>query len=182
MKHISLINRFGSARSALEQRASLNIQGQVVSLAGLALEISGFARHIAVGDQITIASRDGSLVAAEIIGFRDGLAQAMPFGALDGLGPGSTAQAAITGQAPLAHNPGHPPGRPKRSAGQRGALAVDGQWLGRVIDPLGRPLDRKGTLPNGPAWRMRGERETTGSACDCGRSRRGNPETAPRPV
>ncbi len=123
----------------------------MVSLAGLALEISGLARHIAVGDQVTIASRDGSQVPAEIIGFRDGLAQAMPFGALEGLGPGSTAQASVMAQAP-GGSPFH--GREGRSSGRRGALAVDGQWLGRVIDPLGRPLDRKGPLPNGPAWRM----------------------------
>lgn len=149
MKQESLINRLKSTRSALEQRETLHIQGQVTSLAGLALEISGFAGHIAVGDQVNIVARDGSPVPAEIIGFRDGLAQAMPFGTLEGLGPGSTAQASLSVQDRRG-----PPGERKRSAGQRGALAVDAQWLGRVIDPLGRPLDRKGTLPNGPVWRM----------------------------
>ena len=149
MKHINLINRLTSARSSIAQRAALNIQGQVVSLAGLAIEISGLAGHISVGDRVTIASRDGSVVPAEIIGFHGGLARAMPFGALDGMGPGSRAHAP---SAPVLPGPALP-GRAKMIPGQRGALAVGGEWLGRVIDPLGQPLDGKGKLANGPAWR-----------------------------
>src|SRR5690242_20481645 len=30
-----------------------------------------------------------------------------------------------------------------------GALAISDGWLGRVIDPLGRPLDKRGPLPAG---------------------------------
>ncbi len=113
----------------------------MVALAGLAVEISGFAGHISVGDRVTIASRDGSAVPAEIVGFRGGLAQAMPFGALEGIGPGSQAHAPAALILPK--------GLPSR----RGALAVGAGWLGRVIDPLGQPLDGKDRLPDGPAWR-----------------------------
>jgi flagellum-specific ATP synthase len=67
-------------------------------------------------------------VPAEIVGFRADLAQAMPFDALDGLGPGSAAV--------QANEPG-------------GGLAVSDGWLGRVLDPLGRPLDGHGALPPG---------------------------------
>jgi flagellum-specific ATP synthase len=52
----------------------------------------------------------------------------MPFDALDGLGPGSAAV--------QANEPG-------------GGLAVSDGWLGRVLDPLGRPLDGHGALPPG---------------------------------
>lgn len=141
MRHISILNKLKISRASVEQRVTLNVQGQVVSLAGLAIEISGLAGHISVGDRITIASRAGSAVPAEIIGFRGGLAQAMPFGALDGLGPGSKVSIPA------------PPITPIVNPGRHGTLAVGREWLGRVIDPLGLPLDGKGNLPDGPAWR-----------------------------
>jgi flagellum-specific ATP synthase len=68
------------------------------------------------------------MIPAEIVGFRDGLAQAMPFAALDGLGPGHSACLA---------------------ADRSGKLAVSNGWLGRVVDPLGRPMDGRGPLPPG---------------------------------
>ena len=76
---------------------------------------------------LLLAARDGHDIPAEIVGFRQGLAQAMPFGALDGLGPGSAALF-----------------RPQAVARRRQALAVSDAWLGRVLDPLGRPLDGHG--------------------------------------
>ena len=144
MKHNSIINRLHATRAAVQRLSSMDIRGEVVSLAGLAIEIAGLARHVAVGEQVTLVSKDGSLVPAEIIGFRGGLAQAMPFGSLEGLGPGCGAHVAM---APAF------PGQQAHQTAPRGALAPDGRWLGRVIDPLGRPLDRKGVLPNGSRWR-----------------------------
>jgi flagellum-specific ATP synthase len=57
----------------------------------------------------------------------------MAFGAAEGLGPGGPVHASLP---PLS-----------------GTLAVADGWVGRVIDPLGRPLDGKGALPCGPAPR-----------------------------
>src|SRR6185437_2001210 len=74
-----------------------------------------------------LVSRDGRAVGAEIVGFRADRACAMAFGAVDGIGPGSEA----------------------RSAGEGGTLAVADAWLGRVVDPIGRPMDGKGALPRG---------------------------------
>ncbi len=144
MKRTNIINRLALARSMVEEHAPLKIQGQMVSLSGLTLEIAGLAGHISVGDRVAVAARDGLVVQAEIIGFRGDLAQAMPFGAADGLGPGTRA---------YAHSASAFAGRPKMIPGQRGDIAVSAAWLGRVIDPLGQPLDGKGKLPNGPAWR-----------------------------
>jgi flagellum-specific ATP synthase len=144
MRHTNIVNRLASARSLVKQRAPLLLHGQVVAVAGLALDIAGLGGHVSVGDRVTIASREGPPVVAEIIGFRAGMAQAMPFGALDGLGPGSQVRAS---GAPAV------PGRARAVSGQGGALAVGAGWLGRVIDPLGRPLDGRGKLPEGPNWR-----------------------------
>jgi flagellum-specific ATP synthase len=52
----------------------------------------------------------------------------LPFGSLDGLGPGQ-----IAALLP-------------RTAG---SLAVSDGWLGRVVDPLGRAMDGKGPVPEG---------------------------------
>ncbi|HET9018008.1 MAG TPA: FliI/YscN family ATPase [Acetobacteraceae bacterium] len=108
------------------------VQGEIAALSGLAVELRGLAPLLAVGDRMALHGREGS-IAAEIVGFRDGLAQALAFGPLDGLGPGRPAEAAL----------------PPRPA----SLAVSDQWLGRVVDPLGRPLDGRGALPPGPAPR-----------------------------
>ncbi len=57
----------------------------------------------------------------------------MAYDALDGIGPGSPARFALNITA----------------AGSRAMLAPDDGWLGRVIDPLGRPLDGLGALSHG---------------------------------
>lgn len=107
----------------------VGVVGRIVSVSGLVVEIAGLSGQVFVGDQVRLNGRDGGSVQAEVVGFRDGRAHALPFGPLDGLGPGQTAALL------------------PRSAS---CLAVSGDFLGRVIDPLGRPLDGKGPLPRGP--------------------------------
>ncbi len=77
--------------SRLHDIAPLQIEGRVAGLSGLVIDVDGLAGHVAVGDQLLLARRAAPPVLAEIVGFRQGLAQAMPFAALDGLGPGSAA-------------------------------------------------------------------------------------------
>ncbi len=125
--------RCRQAQSQLGGIAAYALTGQVVSVTGLMVDIAGLSRHLAVGDRVALQTRAGNAASAEIVGFRAGRAQAMMHGATDGLGPGSRATT----------HPGH-----------RGAsLAVGDDWIGRVIDPLGRALDGRGPLPPGPARR-----------------------------
>ena len=126
MRHTNLINKVQSAHAALQALSPLRIQGRVGAVSGLVVDVDGLSFQTSVGDRLTLRGRDGRQVAAEIVGFRAGVAQAMPFGAIDGLGPGH--DATLDGQA----------GR---------TLSVSDAWLGRVIDPLGRPLDSHGALP-----------------------------------
>ena len=98
-------------------------------VAGLAVDVSGLSHHLSVGDRITLQGRNGATVSAEIVGFRGGLAQAMMYGPAAGLGPGARVFAMPGG------------------AGTQ--LAVADAWIGRVLDPLGRPLDGRGPLPPG---------------------------------
>lgn len=64
---------------------------------------------------------------AEVVGFQDGLARALCFAPIDGIGTGD----------PAWLNP-------------TTVLAPCDAWLGRVLDPLGKPLDGRGPLPAGP--------------------------------
>src|SRR5690348_13585502 len=132
MRYTKLLERSVACRSRLQEIAPLRLEGRVTGLSGLVVDIDGLSGHVSVGDRLSLVARDGVCVPAEIVGFRQGLAQAMPFAALDGLGPGSVAW--FGGD---------------RTRSGSGTLAVGDGWLGRVLDPLGRPLDGLGPLPLG---------------------------------
>jgi flagellum-specific ATP synthase len=128
MRHINLVEKMNSCRGALRDITPLAISGRIVSVSGLLVEIAGLSGQVFVGDQLLLYGRDGASVRAEVAGFRDGLAQALPFGSLEGLGPGQAAALL------------------SRSAG---SIAISEGWLGRVVDPLGRAMDGKGPVPIG---------------------------------
>jgi flagellum-specific ATP synthase len=142
MKRTSFAERAAACRLALRDIAPFQVEGHVVALSGLVVEVDGLAGHVAVGNRLTLETHDGHAIVGEVVGFRQGIAQAMPLGPLDGLGPGS--RALLSGRT-------LPDGGIE--FGSSGTLAVTDAWLGRVIDPLGRPLDGKGALPKGPVSR-----------------------------
>ncbi|HET7881014.1 MAG TPA: flagellar protein export ATPase FliI [Acetobacteraceae bacterium] len=137
MRCTSLHDRVSAACARLHGVAQFRLEGRVAGLSGLIVDIDGLAGHAGVGDRLLLTGRDGKIVPAEIVGFRHGQAQAMPFGSLDGLGPGAAALFPVMPDTE-AHG---------------GTLPVADEWLGRVLDPLGSPLDRHGPLPTGPRFR-----------------------------
>jgi flagellum-specific ATP synthase len=141
MRRSSLANRAAAAAGEIRRIKPAVIEGRVSALSGLLVEVEGMGGQVAVGERLTLLPRSGPPVQAEIVGFRGKAARALAFGALDGLGPGCSALAPL-----LAHG-----GTSGRVLGP--ALAVTDAWLGRVIDPLGNPLDGKGPLPCGPRSR-----------------------------
>ncbi len=146
MRYTSFQERTTACRAVLSALAPMHLEGRVIGLSGLMIDIDGLGGHVSVGDRLALTARDGHDIAAEIVGFRNGLAQAMPLAALDGLGPGSVALCR-----------GEPNGLPGASAGFAfgggATLPVADGWLGRVLDPIGRPLDGHGPLPAGPSAR-----------------------------
>jgi flagellum-specific ATP synthase len=121
---LGVVARLEAARSALRELRPFEVFGQVGGIAGLAVDLEGASGQLAIGDRAWITPRqDGAAVQAEVIGFSRGVARAMTFGALDGIGPGAAVR-----------------------FGGAATLPVSANWLGRVIDPLGQPLDGKGPL------------------------------------
>ena len=104
--------------------------GRVVAVRGALIEVDGLAGAARIGSRVTLRSHAG-VVEAEVIGLDHGIAHCMPFNEPDGIASGSRADL---------------------SAGQPG-LRPSAGWLGRVVDGLGRPVDGKGPLPQGPVQR-----------------------------
>jgi flagellum-specific ATP synthase len=94
------------------------LSGTVTGLGGLAITLEGFGPLAAIGDRLRLDAPGGVPVLAEIAAFRDGRAEAIALGPITGLSAGARA---VLAPAP--------------------ALAVGDAWLGRVLDPMGRPMD-----------------------------------------
>jgi flagellum-specific ATP synthase len=128
----SLNERVVASRARLRRMESSGEAGTVTNLLGLRVDIEGLTGKAAIGDRLQLLARDGRTIAAEVISFSGAALQAMAFGALDGLAHG--ARATLVNQA-------------------SGMLDVAPSWLGRVVDPLGHPLDRAGVLLGGSTLR-----------------------------
>jgi flagellum-specific ATP synthase len=104
------------AEGALKRVNPVAARGVVTEMTGLIIEGSGPA--VGVGSTCSIVQGDSS-INAQVVGFRRDRILLMPFGDLHGIAPGAAIISHGQGQRFLASN----------------AL------LGRVIDPLGNPLD-----------------------------------------
>ena len=136
MRDHKLTERVDACKARLRRVQPAKISGTVTNLLGLVVEVEGLTGLAAVGDRLELRTRDHRRVPAEVIGFHDAALRAMPYGSsLDGflLAHGSHAQL--------------------RDA-RDGVLDVAPSWLGRVIDPLGNPLDGKGILFGGPTGQV----------------------------
>ncbi len=129
MNRTRLANRLRQAPPAITRATGPVATGRVINLQGVGTEIGGLSPLLAIGDRVALKGRAQGAIQAEIVGFHAGRARAMPLGSLAGVGPGAEART-ILHAAPA-------------------CLAVADTWLGRVIDPLGNPLDGKGALPQG---------------------------------
>ena len=102
--------------------------GRVTGVQGLLIEVAGIERHLSVSARCHVIARGERRVLCEVVGFREGKALLLPFGPLEGVGLGCKVEIAES----------QPTVSPTR------------QWLGRVVNALGEPIDGKGPLPTGP--------------------------------
>lgn len=102
----------------------VRIVGRISKVVGLTVESQG--PPAALGEACWIYSADGRHARlAEVVGFRDDRLLLMPWEGLEGIAVGNEVQAT---------------GRPHQ-------IPIGSEILGRVLDPLGRPIDGKGPLP-----------------------------------
>ena len=107
------------------------LAGRLVSAGQSSVTVEGLAPWLCVGTRLSIEPPGRAPVAAEVAGVRDGRAEAVAFQPLDGV----------------------PAGCPTVLGTSAAELAVGDGWLGRVVDPLGRPLDGGGPVLRGPVGR-----------------------------
>lgn len=103
------------------------IYGRVTKVLGLMVEIAGFGDHLSIGSHVTIRPTEGRDIPCEVVGFKDERALLLPFGTLEGISLG--APAIIQETRPEIH--------------------PTDEWLGRVINALGDPVDGNGPLDKG---------------------------------
>ena len=113
--------------SEVERQPDFTVYGRVAGVVGLLVELAGVEERVSIGDHVRIVSRTGRRVVCEVVGFRGGRALVMPFGNLDGVGLGCRAEIATSIPA----------------------IYPDWNWLGRVVNAFGEPVDGLGPIPSG---------------------------------
>ncbi len=113
--------------SAVEETQRSRSYGRVTGVNGLLVEVAGTMDPLGIGTRLVIDSQDKRDVAAEVVGFKNGRALAMPFSSLEGVRMGCKAFV----QA------------------ESGEVRPSHAWLGRVINAFGEPVDGKGLLERG---------------------------------
>lgn len=124
----------------LQRLEPFKLQGKVTACQGASLICSGLHQFLSIGDICTVERRrrnirgqaDGAAeddhLLAEVMALTEQGAVLLPFEELDGVSLGA-----------------------RVTLSREGSVVRPGQsWLGRVVDPLGRPLDQGPPLENGP--------------------------------
>jgi flagellum-specific ATP synthase len=114
---------FGPYLRAAADCRPLALEGRVTKVLGLVIEGDGPAASVGEVCQVYPANGDAP-IEAEVVGFRDARIQLMPIGPMRGLTAGNRIV----------------------STGAEATVAVGPGLLGRVLDGLGDPIDRKGPI------------------------------------
>lgn len=118
------------------------LRGRLTRAAGLVMEAVGL--KLPVGAQVLVVQGDGLRLDAEVVGFSGERLYLMPTSEPQGLRPG----AMVVAQEPKVPRPklgrvNHPW---RRNEDRTRRLPVGDALLGRVLDPSGEPIDRRGPL------------------------------------
>jgi flagellum-specific ATP synthase len=100
--------------------------GQLSAIQGGLMLVAGLNSHACLGDRLIFHMSSGDSLGGEIVALHGGHAAVLPEGPMEGLSIGTRCELAF---AP--------------------SLAPADAWIGRIIDPLGRPLDGRPILAGG---------------------------------
>ncbi|MCB1508245.1 MAG: flagellar protein export ATPase FliI [Hyphomicrobiaceae bacterium] len=121
------LDRLKTVVRAVDDLPETEIFGRVTGVQGLLVEVAGPLHAFAVGARLFVETGARSGVMIEVVGFRGDVALCLPFDTVEGVRMGC--RAILKDTAP--------------------SVRPSAQWLGRVIDALGRPVDGKGPLLDG---------------------------------
>ena len=107
---------------AVDAHSGLSLEGKIVKVVGLIAE--GHGVGMSIGSRCLIENDLGETLTAEVVGFKEDRVLLMPYGDTRGIRPGS--RIALLDRYPYA------------DAGD--------EFLGRVVDGMGRPIDGKGAI------------------------------------
>ncbi len=108
----------------LEQSAYF---GRVTAVQGLFVEVSGIRAPLTIGDRCNVHTTHKTIVPCELVSFKGDKLLLMPYGSLQGIGPGCRVD--VENAAPVIY--------PHIS------------WLGRIVNAFGEAIDGKGPLIKG---------------------------------
>lgn len=106
----------------VEEIDPLRTYGKVVEITGIIIKATGL--RVSIGEACKIYGDDGSIIDAEVVGFKDGKVLLMAVGDLQWIKPGS----------------------PVYPAGRNLFVRVSEKMIGRIINALGKPIDGKGPI------------------------------------
>lgn len=124
-----MLSQLKQAASVFEKQSEAKVAGKVHAISGLMIEAT--LAQSTLGERVTIESVDGSRAMAEVIAYKNGIAQLMLYDWSTGIGSECSVYA----------------------TGEPSACVVGDCLLGRVLDGIGRPIDGLSDLPEGAAQR-----------------------------
>ena len=101
--------------------------GRVTAVQGLFIEVSGIRSPLTIGDRCNVHTTHKKIVPCELVSFKGDKLLLMPYGSLQGIGPGCRVD--VENAAPVIY--------PHVS------------WLGRIVNAFGEAIDGKGPLIKG---------------------------------
>ncbi|MDZ4093326.1 MAG: FliI/YscN family ATPase [Paracoccaceae bacterium] len=147
-----MIGIFDGLRAEIAEINVATRVGRIVEVGRGTLRLSGLAQGIGLGDRVLIHGKDAS-IGGEVLRLGQDGVTVLPDGNAEGLAIGDAVERA-----------------------GRSEIAPDDSWIGRIIDPFGKPLDGRplfrgpvtrplrGPAPAAASRRRMGERLSTGVA------------------
>tara|TARA_R110000868_G_scaffold218576_2_gene469171 strand:+ start:93947 stop:95290 length:1344 start_codon:yes stop_codon:yes gene_type:complete len=117
---------FQDLTTQLTSLEKVKLFGRVTSASGLLLSCEGLEKTT-IGSRCTVEDVAGARCPAEVVGYKSGYVLVMPYGAMEGFGPGCKVY--------VEH--------------MTSSVFVNDSFKGRVINALGEPIDGKGPLRAG---------------------------------
>lgn len=126
-----MTDQFSVAQEHIRNLTATHPFGKVQGVSGMMVSCQGL-EDTSIGSRCFLERRNGELIQAEVVGYKDNSVLVMPFAAVEGIGPGCRVY----------------------SGGSHQSIRVHDGFIGRIINALGEPIDDKGALALGGEERL----------------------------